>query len=55
MRFAKMQSKMALYSILNNFEVLESPLTIYPPTFNPKIILLISKEDIFVQLKPFSA
>jgi Cytochrome P450 len=51
MRFAKMQSKMALYTILQNFEILESPLTAYPPTFDPKIVLLLSKDDIFVQLK----
>jgi len=49
MRFAKMQSKMALFSILRNFEVLESPQTVYPPQWDPKQFILASKNDIFVK------
>ncbi|XP_059477802.1 cytochrome P450 6a2-like [Neocloeon triangulifer] len=51
MRFAKMQSKLGLYSILRHFEILESPKTAYPPVWDPKLFLLSATNDIFIQLK----
>lgn len=49
MRFAKLQIKLALYSILRSFELSESSKTIYPPIWDPKQVLLAAKSDIFVQ------
>jgi len=51
MRFAKMQSKLGLFAILRNFEVLESSKTVYPPQWDAKQFLLVSKDDIYVHLK----
>ncbi|CAB3365212.1 Hypothetical predicted protein [Cloeon dipterum] len=51
MRFAKMQSKLGLYTILRNFEIASCPKTVYPPQWDPKQFLLVAKDDIFVQLK----
>lgn len=44
-----MQTKLALYSILRSFELTESAKTVYPPIWDPKQVLLASKNDIFVE------
>jgi hypothetical protein len=44
-----MQVKLALYSILRSIELSESPKTTYPPIWDPKQVLLASKNDIIVQ------
>jgi cytochrome P450 family 6 len=51
MRFAKMQSKLGLYAILRNFEILESSKTNYPPVLDPKQFLLASKDNIYVKFQ----
>jgi cytochrome P450 family 6 len=51
MRFAKMQSKVGLYAISRNFEILESSKTIYPPVWDPKQFLLTSKDDIYIKFQ----
>lgn len=51
MRFAKMQSKLGLYAILRNFEVLQSAQTVYPPIWEPKQFLLSPKDDIYVKFR----
>jgi len=51
MRFAKMQSKLGLYAILRKFEVLQSAQMVYPPVWDPKQMLLSSKDNIFVKFR----
>jgi hypothetical protein len=56
MRFGKMETKLGLFTILRNFEILESDKNVYPPTWDPKKhpALLMAKDDIYVKLRRIS-